>query len=271
MTRPALGLVLALGLGFVGCSTDSGNGADKPMPMGPMGECDQSMGPMACSHASPRCGKAAATCGGTPTTIGACVCKEPALGKVGPTQQLATIDAGAFGADAFYWAESGDIVKAPIGEAGQVLISGVGLVSSFRVTADTIYVYGDPLRAFSLKGEPLPAPDPDVAFPPETPRVTYSQIGWFFDGKFVGGSPSTFAEVEDGAYYVGSDQKNVVYFLPFSNPKDPTAVLAMPVTADGSASIRQVWASGGDLYLSTLSPDQVTSVMYHVDLTIVGK
>jgi hypothetical protein len=238
----------------------------------PMDECDASRGPVSCFHESPLCDFARAECiVGTPNTIGKCVCTAPALLNVRSSEAFARIDAGAFGAGAFYWVESGRIVSGPIGKSGEILVRGIGSTYDLRVTEDTIYVAGTPPMAFSLTGDPLPDPDADEAFPLVERRFTGDEKALSLDGAKVADGVWKVFEVETGAYYIPYENPGSVLFMPFSDPTDITTVVRAPLTIEGTASIDNVWVSGTDVYLSTLQPDRTTFVLSYVDLTIVGQ
>jgi hypothetical protein len=268
-------------LGLLGCSTNSGgNGmtTDTPSMMDPMDECNPPGG--FCEHASPACNTATAECiEGTPRTLGPCICRSPALQKIGPTRSYASVPNIAFATDSAYWLEYvfttppvTSIVKGPIAQPGQVLVEVVaGGANQLRVTEDTIYARDgdDPPLAYSLTGELLPAPDPEVAFPPVVHRVNGSEVGLYLDGMKVGAGVLHAHEVKDGAYYIPLESMRTIKFLSFANPLAPANVLEMPTRTD-AAQFSGVWATSDDLYVETWLPDSDTYELSYVDFSIVG-
>jgi hypothetical protein len=266
-------------VGLLGCST-SNDGAmtTDPPSMEPMDECNPP-GDF-CQHASPACGRATAECiEGTPNTLGPCVCRAPSLQKIGPTRPYAEVPNAAFTADTFYWIEYvftappvTSLVKGPIGQPGQTLVEVVpGGADSIRVTEDTLYVdTGDAPLAYSLSGEPLPAPDPEVAFPPVVARLTGGENGLYLDGMQIGGGVLWVYEVADGAYYLPIDNLRTLMFLPFDAPSMPTPVLEMPTRTE-AAQFSGAWATGDHLYVEIWLPDSDTWELSYVDFSIIGK
>jgi hypothetical protein len=216
-----------------------------------------------CAHATAECVE------GTPNKLGPCVCERAFLSDINVDSGFPIL-AGAFQGDTFYWSTYIFISGAPVSIINSIPASTVIRVPNhayaLRVTPDTIYVSGDSqLFAFTLMGEALPTPTPEVAFPPTNTRVKSDEMGLHLDGALIAGPARSWSETADGVYYISESLPFGVDYIPFANPNDSHLALI-----EGSDVFEKVWASGTSVYAVHVR-DGGLPQLSHADLSVVGK
>jgi hypothetical protein len=190
------------------------------------------------------------------------------------------LQVGAFGADAFYWSEYHEnsgapfstIVKSLLGNPGAALIPSVpGRVERLRVDDTVLYVDAGELRAFTLAGEPLVAPDEATAFPVTNapPRASADETGLYVDGQQVALPVTTFTVVDDyGVFYVPRTARHNLLFTPFADLRSSTWVTNTPPTTNDFV---RIWATPRHVYASSRYFDHAPRAMTYGDRSIIGQ